>query len=74
MLLLERSSGEYIDITCPNGDLIQVKIRKINGGQVFLGIDAPKQYLIDRREVTIRKANQVPQRILTLKKEPNGNV
>jgi len=74
MLLLERSPGEYIDITCPNGDVIQIKVKKVAGGQVTIGIECSRDYIIDRREVTIRKSKEIPQRILTLKKEPNGNV
>lgn len=66
MLKLDRKVNQIIDITCPNGDKIELLICRIDYGSAKLGIEAPPNYLIDRREITYRK-------VLGLKKE-NGNV
>lgn len=56
MLVLERKSGESIVIT--NGeDTIEIKVDKYNKGSVKLVFDAPKKYLILRKELTTNKRN-----------------
>lgn len=72
MLKLERHLGQIIDITAPDGTLLTIKVCQIDRGQVQFGIDAPKNWLIDRREISIRKGRE----LLTLqqKKEVKGNV
>ncbi|UOQ45730.1 carbon storage regulator CsrA [Halobacillus salinarum] len=47
MLILNRKEGESIRI----GDDIEVKIVSVEGGQVKLGIDAPRSLDVYREEV-----------------------
>ncbi len=55
MLCLTRGIGEIVDI----GPGIEVMVLEINGNQVRLGISAPKDVPVHRREVMERiKANQ----------------
>ena len=49
-LLLTRNAGEKIDI----GDDIEITVVKVQSGQVKLGIKAPKDISILRREITMR--------------------
>ncbi len=46
MLILTRKPGEVITI----GDHIQVHVLSIKGGQVRIGIDAPKDIPVNREE------------------------
>ena len=46
MLILTRKKGEAISI----GDHIQVQVLNIKGGQVRIGIDAPREVHINREE------------------------
>lgn len=50
MLVLTRRAGESIII----GDEIELKVLKIRGNQVHLGIEAPKNAAVHRREVWMR--------------------
>lgn len=50
MLILTRKVGESINI----GDEITVTVLGVNGQQVKLGIDAPKDVSVHREEVTKR--------------------
>jgi carbon storage regulator len=54
MLILTRRAGETIRI----GDDVEVTIVAINASQVRVGIKAPKNIVVDREEVAIRKANE----------------
>ena len=47
MLILTRKVGESINI----GTTIKVTIINIDGGQVRVGIDAPKDVIVHREEV-----------------------
>ncbi len=47
MLILTRKTGETITI----GENIQVKVLSIKGGQVRIGIDAPREVNVNREEV-----------------------
>jgi len=47
MLVLTRKTGEVITI----GDNIQVRVLAIKGGQVRIGVDAPRQVSVNREEV-----------------------
>jgi carbon storage regulator len=47
MLVLTKKTAEAIVI----GDSIRVTVVSIGNGKVRLGIDAPKQVLVDRQEV-----------------------
>ena len=46
MLILTRKKGESIAI----GDHIQVQVLNVKGGQVRIGIDAPREVKINREE------------------------
>jgi len=46
MLILTRKKGEAIAI----GDHIQVQVLNVKGGQVRIGIDAPREIHINREE------------------------
>jgi len=46
MLILTRKKGEAIAI----GDHIQVQVLNVKGGQVRIGIDAPREVQINREE------------------------
>ena len=54
MLVLTRRAGESIMID----DDIELKVLKIRGSQVHLGIDAPKRAAVHRKEVWIRIKNE----------------
>lgn len=48
-LVLARKPGEIIDI----GDDIQIRVVDVHGDRVRIGINAPPNVTINRREVTI---------------------
>ncbi|MCF7820862.1 MAG: carbon storage regulator CsrA [Mariprofundaceae bacterium] len=50
MLILTRKSGETITI----GENIQIRILGVKGGQVRIGIDAPREVSVNREEVNAR--------------------
>lgn len=54
MLVLTRRAGESIMID----DDIELKVLKIRGSQVHLGIDAPKRAAVHRKEVWLRIQNE----------------
>ena len=47
MLILTRKSGETITI----GENIQIRILGVTGGQVRIGVDAPREVSVNREEV-----------------------
>lgn len=47
MLILTRKSGETITI----GENIQIRVLAVKGGQVRIGIDAPRDVSVNREEV-----------------------
>ena len=47
MLILTRKTGETITI----GDHVQIQVLSVKGGQVRIGIDAPREVLVNREEV-----------------------
>jgi carbon storage regulator len=55
MLVLTRRAGESIMID----DEIELKVLKIRGSQVHLGIDAPKRAAVHRKEVWLRIQEEV---------------
>lgn len=56
MLVLERKSGESIIIQ--NGDeIIEIKVDKYKKDAVKLVFDAPKNYIILRKELTTKNKN-----------------
>jgi len=46
MLILTRKKGEAITI----GDNIQIQVLSVKGGQVRIGIDAPRDVSVNREE------------------------
>lgn len=54
MLLLSRRAGEAVMI----GGGIKVVVLGIKGGQVRIGIEAPKTVTVDREEIYRRKQRQ----------------
>lgn len=52
MLLLTRRVGETINI----GDDVQVTVLAVNGSQVRIGVKAPREVVVDREEIALRKA------------------
>jgi len=46
MLILTRKKGESIAI----GDNIQIQVLAVKGGQVRIGIDAPREIKVNREE------------------------
>ena len=52
MLVVTRKIGQQI-LICDGS--IQMKILKVNGGSISIGINAPKHIDIDREEVFLRK-------------------
>ncbi len=58
MLVLTRSEGEALVI----GEDIEIHVISIKGGQVKIGIDAPRSVSVHRKEVELK-----------IDKEANGN-
>lgn len=56
MLLLTRKEGETITI----GENITVTVQAINGNQVVIGIEAPREVPVHREEVARRIREDVP--------------
>ncbi|MBN8235324.1 carbon storage regulator CsrA [Halobacillus kuroshimensis] len=71
MLVLNRKSGESIKI----GDDIEIKVVSIEGGQVKLGIEAPRHIDIHRKEVYVsieeenKEASSLSKNLLDLLKK-----
>jgi carbon storage regulator len=63
MLVLSRQRDEVIDI----GSNISVEVVEIYGDKVRLGITAPPDIEINRREVSLRKGNAPEPRRLSAK-------
>jgi carbon storage regulator len=67
MLILTRRAGEALRI----GDEIEVTVMAVNGSQVRIGINAPRDIAVDREEIAERKRrdreNTPPPRQLQLK-------
>jgi carbon storage regulator CsrA len=51
MLVLTRKVGESIVI----GENIRITVTQINGDKVRIGIDAPRDVIVDRQEVHTRR-------------------
>lgn len=64
MLILTRKSGETITI----GENIQIRVLAVKGGQVRIGIDAPRDISVNREEVYERvqaEANKAQEKAKT---------
>jgi len=56
MLILTRKKGESIAI----GDNIQIQVLNVKGGQVRIGIDAPREVKVNREERLEADASSIP--------------
>jgi len=57
MLILTRKKGESIAI----GDNIQIQVLNVKGGQVRIGIDAPREVTVNREErITSTEGSEAP--------------
>ena len=54
MLILSRTIGEVVHI----GDDIEVTVVAVNGHQVRIGINAPRDVVVDREEIANRKQHE----------------
>lgn len=68
MLVLSRRIDESIII----GDDIIVTIIGIRGQNVRIGVEAPQNIPIDRKEIYLDKKNNIPQRKKQRKRNKNG--
>lgn len=57
MLILSRRNGESIRI----GDEVTITILQSKGGQVRIGIDAPREVAVHREEVYHRLSQELPE-------------
>lgn len=52
MLVLTRSEGEEIQLTCPDGTLIWIRLVEVmRGNRAKIGIDAPQSVKVMREEL-----------------------
>lgn len=51
-LVLSRKVGEKIDITAPGGQRLEIVLAELRGDKARIGIAAPKDFRINRREIT----------------------
>lgn len=54
MLILTRRPGEALRI----GADIEVIVMAVNGGQVRIGVKAPRDVVVDREEIALRKVQE----------------
>ncbi|HMK85543.1 MAG TPA: carbon storage regulator CsrA [Steroidobacteraceae bacterium] len=54
MLILTRRAGEALRI----GRDVEVRVMQVNGSQVRLGIEAPRNIAVDREEIAERKRRE----------------
>lgn len=54
MLVLTRNEGEAIIV----GEDIEINILSIKNGQVKIGIDAPRNISVDRKEVQLKTVSE----------------
>lgn len=52
MLVLSRFTDEIIDILLPDGQRIEVQVVAVRGDKVRLGVTAPTNIEVHRREIT----------------------
>ena len=55
MLILTRRVGEIIRV----GETVSVTVVQVSGNQVRLGIQAPRNVVVDREEITERKKREL---------------
>ncbi|HCI57112.1 MAG TPA: carbon storage regulator [Opitutae bacterium] len=57
MLVLTRNAGESIIIILPDTQTIEIRVNTVSGKQVKLGVIAPKDFKIYRREAYDASSN-----------------
>lgn len=57
MLVLSRKSGESVIIVSPQGASIEVLVTKVDYNQAKIGINAPTDFKIFRKEIYDRVVN-----------------
>jgi carbon storage regulator CsrA len=55
MLILKQRLWDRVIITCPDSTQITVILTRIEGNQVAVGYDAPREVTVDREKVHKRK-------------------
>lgn len=55
MLVLSRHTDERIRITLPDGQVIALVVVELKPAAVRLGIQAPRDVVVDREEIAVRK-------------------
>jgi carbon storage regulator len=68
MLVLSRIVNEKIIITSPDGTLITLMVVEVRGDKVRIGVDAPRNWAVHRKEVA--DAIAADQRLIDSRKEP----
>lgn len=58
MLILSRKSGQAIMI----GDKVVVRVVEVRGNQVSIGVEAPRDVIVDREEVWERRSEGLKER------------
>lgn len=61
MLILSRRTGESIRI----GDEVMITVLQTKGGQVKIGIDAPREVAVHREEIYLRMKGEFNQQVAT---------
>ena len=57
MLVLSRKGGESVIIVSPQGTSVEVIVTKVDYNQAKIGINAPADFKIFRKEIYDRMAN-----------------
>jgi len=57
MLVLTRNEGQNLMIETKEG-LVTVKVLSVDGGQIKLGVDAPRSLPVNREEIYDRKQKE----------------
>ena len=64
MLILSRKKDEEIIIQLPNGVVVTIMVVDVNSNKVKLGITAPRDVPVDRREIFELKKSQGENKLL----------
>ena len=55
MLVLTRRVGESLILSLQDGTTAKIEVTQVNGGQVRIGVEAPRSVGVDREEIYIAK-------------------
>lgn len=59
MLILNRKRNQRIVLTAPDGQRIYVELTDVRGKKAAIGVEAPREYRVDREEVALRREMEV---------------